>query len=93
MHKEHIYQLGGFIVALFVAMTPLAIWINNTSISQASNAELDKAIIARMDRQERDISEQRQDQRLITQNLIDVKTGFARIDSTIESFLREKSKR
>jgi hypothetical protein len=63
---------------------PLAYW------AMATNAAVAQLGV-RQERQDKDISDQRADQRLVTQNLIDVKTGFARLEATLE-LLRDQAK-
>lgn len=83
---SHTMQLAGFVVALLVAVSPLAVWINNTSSIQA-------AMLIRMERQDRDAEIQRADQRLVTQNLIDVGKTLTRIDTQLEAIREQKPKR
>lgn len=77
----HSLYFAGTLIALGIFMTPIAAWINSTTATQAE-------ILSRMAREEQDIAQQRSDQRLVTQNLIDVKSGLAGLQAALEN-LRE----
>jgi septal ring factor EnvC (AmiA/AmiB activator) len=84
----HGTQLIGIIVALAAMLTPFAIYNNTTLASQAATqatmAATMAAMASRIDRQDREIDHQRQDQRQVDQNLVDVKAGLASITATLE---------
>ena len=93
----HGIQFIGIVVAFGAILAPFAIYLNTTAATQAAsqatlNATL-TAVASRLERDERDILEQRQDQRLVTQNLIDVTKTLTRIDAQLEGIREQKPKR
>jgi len=82
----HGMQLAAFVVAVAVAITPLAVALISFGNTQA-------AMLKDMQRLDKDIDAQRADQRLVTQNLIDVGKTLTRIDTQLEGLREQKPKR
>ncbi|HXE51260.1 MAG TPA: hypothetical protein VN663_22975 [Ramlibacter sp.] len=79
--------LGHAIQVLLLLATiglPLAYWAITTNATMAQ-------ILTRLERQEKDISDQRQDQRVVTQNLVDASKTLARIDTQLEIFRENRA--
>ncbi len=73
-----------FVGLLAVFGLPVAYWAINTNATMAT-------MLLRIERQDRDIAEQRQAQTLVTNQIVEVGKGLARIETNLEN-IREPRK-
>ena len=82
----HGIQVGAILVTIGLTLgVPLLFWANAVNTGMATMVADQKAMVSRIDRQERDLSDQRQTQIIFTNQVIEVNKGLTRLDANLDN--------